>query len=51
MAVSVDLVIVALVFWAVSGVWMWWDMRATRLWGAVSLLAGVALFVGFLVTL
>ena len=34
-AVSVDLVIVAMVFWVVSGLWMWWEMKATRRLGAV----------------
>ena len=33
MAISVDAVIVAMVFWALSGLWMWWEMRATRWWG------------------
>ena len=45
MAVSVDAVIVAMVFWAVSGLWMWWEMRATRLWGLASMAAGIAVFV------
>jgi len=43
-AVSVDLTIVALVFWAVSGLWMWWEMKSTRPWGAAGLLGGVAIF-------
>ena len=29
-AVSVDLVIVAMVFWVLSGLWMWWEMRVAR---------------------
>ena len=45
MAVSVDAVIVALVFWAISGLWMWWEMRATRVWGFASMVGGVAIFV------
>jgi hypothetical protein len=45
MAVSVDVVIVAMVFWAMSGLWMWWEMRATRMWGLVSIAAGVVIFV------
>jgi hypothetical protein len=45
MAVSVDGVIVALVFWAISGLWMWWGMRATRVWGFASMVAGIAIFV------
>lgn len=50
-AFIVDLVIVALVFWAASGLWMWWNLRATRKWGAVCALAGAALFILFLVTI
>jgi hypothetical protein len=47
-AFSVDLVIVAMVFWGLSGLWMWWELRATRRWGALSLLTGMALFGFFL---
>lgn len=45
MAVVVDAVIVALVLWAATGLLMWWEMRATRTWGYVSVAAGIALFV------
>ena len=48
-ALSVDLVIVAMIFWALSGLWMWWEMKTTRAWGAVAALAGAGLFVMFLV--
>jgi hypothetical protein len=27
MAISVDAVIVAMVFWALSGLWLWWERR------------------------
>ncbi|HZO56987.1 MAG TPA: PepSY-associated TM helix domain-containing protein [Bryobacteraceae bacterium] len=47
----VDLFIVATVVWALSGLWMWWEMKVTRKWGAVSLGAGAALFAFFLVRL
>ena len=47
MAVSVDLVVVATVFWALSGLWMWWEMRATRVWGTLSAMAGFGLFALF----
>jgi hypothetical protein len=47
-AVTVDLVIVAMVFWALSGLWMWWEMRVTRLWGALFGLLGAVLFLFFL---
>jgi hypothetical protein len=47
-AVSVDTVILAVLFWAASGLWMWWEMRATRRWGAAFLAGGIALFAFFL---
>lgn len=50
-AVTVDLVIAAMVFWVLSGLWMWWEMRATRMFGAVAVGSGVVLFVFYLVTL
>jgi hypothetical protein len=51
MAVSVDLVIVAMVFWALSGLWMWWEMRVTRLWGLACAIAGIGIFVVFALTI
>ncbi len=48
-AFSVDLVIAAMIFWALSGLWMSWEMKATRGWGALATAAGVGLFVMFLV--
>lgn len=50
-AVMVDLFIVAAVLWALSGLWMWWELKAARKWGAASLAVGVALFAFFLVRL
>jgi hypothetical protein len=43
-AVTVDLVIAAMVIWALSGLWMWWEMKATRMAGAVAALGGAVLF-------
>ncbi len=51
MAISVDLVIAAMVFWALSGLWMWWEMRATRLWGLACALTGAGIFVFFALTI
>ncbi len=48
---TVDLVIAALVFWALSGVWMWWEMRATRRWGAVCGALGLGLFLALVMTI
>ena len=50
-AFSVDLVIVAMVFWAASGLWMWWEMRATRRTGALFAAGGLALFGLFLIAI
>jgi hypothetical protein len=50
-AFSVDLFIAAVIFWAFSGVWMWWEMRTTRRWGALAAAGGIALFGVFLVAI
>jgi hypothetical protein len=43
-ALSVDLVILAMLFWVVSGMWMWLELRATRKWGLLCMLSGAGLF-------
>lgn len=48
---SVDLVIAAMIFWALSGLWLWWEMRATRTPGALTAAAGLALFAFYLAVL
>jgi hypothetical protein len=50
-AVSVDLIIVAMVVWALSGLWMWWEMKITRTLGAIALAGGLGLFGFYLLTL
>jgi hypothetical protein len=50
-AFSVDLAVTAMVFWALSGLWLWWELRPTRLWGTVCALSGLALFGVFLALL
>ena len=47
-AVAVDAVSIAMFFWCISGVWLWWELRPTRLIGGLFLGAGMALFVIFL---
>jgi hypothetical protein len=47
-AVTVDLVIVAMVFWVLSGLWMWWEMKVTRVLGALAALGGLTLFLFYL---
>jgi hypothetical protein len=50
-AFSVDLVIVAILFWAGSGLWMWWEMKRTRLAGALVAVSGLLIFGFFLFTI
>ena len=46
-AFSVDLAIAAMLFWAASGLWLWWEMKRTRRLGFVLAVAGCALFALF----
>lgn len=50
-AFTVDLAIVAMLFWVLSGFWLWWEMKATRRLGTVAMLGGLGLFALFLVTI
>lgn len=50
-AVTVDLFIAAMVFWVLSGLWMWWEMKVTRRLGLTSLVGGVGVFALYLLTL
>ncbi len=50
-AVTVDVAIVAMLFWVLSGLWMWWEMKMTRGYGAIAICGGAALFGLFLVML
>jgi hypothetical protein len=50
-AASVDLAIIAMIFWAASGIWMWWEMKRTRLLGGLLALAGCLLFGFFVLTI
>ncbi len=45
---TVDVAVIAMVFWSLSGIWLWLELKPTRLWGALSLSAGLALFALFL---
>ncbi len=47
----VDLVIVAMVFWVVSGIWMWWEIKPARAWGAACALLGFGIFGVMLATI
>jgi len=50
-AITVDLVIAAMVFWVASGLWMWWEMKVTRALGFLALLTGAGLFAFYLLTI
>ena len=47
-AISVDLFIVVTIFWVLSGLWMWWELKVTRRLGALCLVGGAAIFTYFL---
>jgi hypothetical protein len=50
-AVTVDLVVVAIVGWALTGIWMAWQMKSTRRLSLVCALSGAALFAFFITTI
>ena len=50
-AVTVDVAIGAMMFWVLSGLWMWWEMKVTRPLGALAFVGGAGLFVLFLATI
>lgn len=50
-AVTVDLAVVGMLFWIGSGLWMWWEVRPARGWGAACAVAGCGLFGLLLATL
>jgi hypothetical protein len=50
-ALTVDIFIAAVLFWALSGLWMWWELKVTRTYGLLAFAGGIALFAFFLVVL
>jgi hypothetical protein len=50
-AITVDAVILAIVIWAGSGLWMWWELKSSRLPGLLALLGGAGLFTLFVFTI
>lgn len=46
---TVDLAVVAMMFWSLSGTWLWWELRSTRFWGLLSFAAGLVVFGIFMV--
>ncbi len=47
-AVVVDMVIISILLWAFTGVWMWWSIARARKTGTWCLGIGIALFLCFL---
>ena len=43
----VDTVVIAMVFWVITGLLMWWRLPKTRSWGWLSLAAGLCSFLLF----
>ena len=50
-SVIVDLVCLAIALWIASGVYMWWGLPGSRIWGLITIAAGIATFVFFTVLL
>ena len=44
---TVDVAVVTMVFWSLSGIWLAWELKTTRAWGALSFVVGLGLFVAF----
>ena len=47
-AFSVDLFIAGVLFWALSGLWLWWEVKVTRFLGGLALAGGLSVFAFFL---
>lgn len=50
-AFMLDLLCVGIIFWTISGIYMWWKLGTARLWGSIALLSGFACFTVFLLVL
>jgi hypothetical protein len=48
---TVDAAVAAMVFWSLSGIWLWWELKPTRIGGTLSAVGGVTLFAIFLILL
>jgi hypothetical protein len=44
---TVDVAVVTMAFWSLSGIWLAWELKATRVWSAWSFVVGLGLFVAF----
>ena len=50
-AVVIDFVMLAILIWIASGLYMWYQLRQTWFWGAIALGSGVTSFLVFLLGL
>ena len=50
-AISVDIAVAGMIFWVLSGLWLWWELKATRRVGLVCIVGGLGLFGFFLVSI
>src|ERR1043166_2121362 len=46
---TVDVAVVTMAFWSLSGIWLAWELKTTRFWGALSFVVGLGLFAVFAV--
>jgi len=46
-ALGVELTVLSMIFWIASGLWLWWEIKPARKWGAAFALVGLGLF-GFM---
>jgi hypothetical protein len=50
-AIMVDTVVIAILVWVASGLYMWWQQKSLRRIGGVALIAGTMTFAAFLASL
>ena len=43
-SLAVELTVYSMLFWIASGIWLWWEIKPARVWGAVFALVGIGLF-------
>jgi len=46
-AFILDVVFISIIIWVVTGIYLWWKIRKTRLWGAIAIGGGVVSFLIF----
>lgn len=46
-AFILDIVFISIIIWVVTGIYLWWKIRQTRLWGSIALGGGVISFLIF----